>query len=316
MRPQRIPVNSVIPAVLTPFNKQMEVDYDEFGRHIQDVCSVDGVTAIMVNGGSMEDTTLTRNERTVLIEKAIDASGGKTPIIAAVRESKIESDLGLLARDAEEAGAEAILIMPINDKVYTTVNGALERFGKVFDGCGLAVAFYQVNPDGFGYPVETMIALAEQERVFAVKEGSGSPEISEIDMRATNSEIAIWSTHSRWLLGDLAMGADGILSGMGSISADLHVALCRAVWASDLKQARKVSHVLYRLTQVFYRPGQNGHTRMKYALKRLNRMGSDLVRPPLKQLDDEEKNRVERILDDLQSETMNRLQTTESIGLE
>ena len=108
MRPKRIPVNSVVPAVLTPFNKQMEVDYDEFGRHIQDVCSVDGVTAIMVNGGSMEDTTLTRNERTVLIEKAIDASGGKTPIIAAVRESKIESDLGLLARDAEAAGAEAI----------------------------------------------------------------------------------------------------------------------------------------------------------------------------------------------------------------
>ena len=308
MRPQRIPVNSVVPAVLTPFNKQMEVDYDEFGRHIQDVCSVDGITAIMVNGGSMEDTTLTRNERTVLIEKAIDASGGKTPIIAAVRESEIESDLGVLARDAEEANAEAILIMPPNDKVYTTVNGALERFGKVFDGCDLPVAFYQVKPDGGGYPVETMIALAEQERVFAVKEGSGSPETSEIDMRAmraADSEIAIWSTHSRWLLSDLAMGADGILSGMGSISADLHVALCRAVWASDLKQARKVSDVLYRLTQVFYRPGQNGHTRMKYALKRLNRMGSDLVRPPLKQLDDQEKNRVERILDDLQSETMN-----------
>jgi len=308
MRLQRIPVNSVVPAVLTPFNKQMEVDYDEFGRHIQDVCSVDGVTAIMVNGASMEDSTLTRNEKTVLIEKAIDASGGKTPIIAAVRESEIESDLGLLARDAEEAGAEAILIMPPNDKAHTTVNGALDRFGKVFAGCDLPVAFYQVNPNGVGYPVETMIALAEQERVFAVKEGSGSPETSEMDMRAmraADSEIAIWSTHSRWLLGDLAMGADGILSGMGGISADLHVALCRAVWASDLKQARKVNDVLYRLTQVFYRPGQNGHPRMKYALKRLNRMGSDLVRPLLKQLDDQEKNRVEQILDDLRSETMN-----------
>jgi len=44
---------------------------------------------------------------------------------------------------------------------------------------------------------------------------------------------------------------------------------------------------------------------MKYALKRLNRMGSDLVRPPLKQLDDQEKNRVEQILDDLRSETVN-----------
>ena len=77
------------------------------------------------------------------------------------------------------------------------------------------------------------------------------------------------------------------------------------MWASDLKQARKVRHVLYRLIQGFYRPGQNGHTRMKYALKRLNRMRSDLVRPPLKQLDDQEKNRVERILDDLRSETVN-----------
>ena len=305
MRPERIPINSVIPAVLTPFNKQMEVDYDEFGRHVQDVCSVDGVTAIMINGASMEDNTLTRNEKRVLIEKAIDASGGKMPIIAAVRESKIESDLGLLAKDAEEAGAEAILVMPINNKVYTTVNGALERFGKVFDNCDLPVAFYQVNPDGFGYPVETMMALAEQERIFAVKEGSGSPETSEIDMRAmraADSEIAIWSTHSRWLLGDLATGADGILSGMGSISADLHVALCRAIWTSDLKQARKVSDVLYPLTQVFYHPSQNGHTRMKYALKRLNRMGSDLVRPPLKQLDEQEKDRVERILDDLRSD--------------
>ena len=109
--------------------------------------------------------------------------------------------------------------MPPKDKVHTTVTGALERFGKVFDSCDLLVAFYQVKPD-VGYPVETMIALAEQERVFAVKEGNDSPETSEMDTRAmcaADSEIAIWSTHSRSSLSDLTiMGADGILSGMGA----------------------------------------------------------------------------------------------------
>ena len=304
MRPERIPVRSVIPAVLTPFSETFDVDYDEFGRHIMDVCSVDGVTAVMVNGASMQDNVLSREEKTQLIHKAIDATDGKMPILAAVRESDIESDLGLLARDAEQAGAEAILVMPPKEKVQSTVEGALRRFGRVFEACDLPVAFYQVNPERNGYPVETMVALAEQERVFAVKEGSGSPESSETDMRAlraADSDIAVWSTHSRWLLGDLAMGADGILSGMGSISADLHVALCRAVWSSDLKQAREVSDVLYRLIQVFYRSGQNPHTLMKYALKRLGRMSSDVVRPPSKQLDDEEERLVDGILDDLRS---------------
>lgn len=302
MRPERIPVNSVIPAVLTPFTDEKDVDYEAFGRHVGDVCSVDGVTALMLNGASMQDSVLTRQERTSLIRKAIEVTGGRMPIIGAVRESEIESNLGVLARDAEEAGVEAILVMPPGDADHATVDGALERFGKVFDACSLPVAFYQVNPGRLGYPVDTMVALAEQERVFAIKEGSGSPESSEDDMRAVRAadpEIAVWSTHSRWLLGDLAAGADGILSGMGSVSADLHVALCRAVWASDLKQARQVSDVLYRLTRVFYAPGQNAHTRMKYALRKVGRFGNDAVRPPLKPLDDAEKQRVDRILADL-----------------
>jgi 4-hydroxy-tetrahydrodipicolinate synthase len=302
VRPERIPVRSVVPAVLTPFNDDLAIDHDAYARHIEEVSSIDGVTAIMVNGASMQDSVLTRDDRSRLLGEAIAASGGKTPIIGAVRESDIESDIGVLARDAEESGAEAILIMPPKRKEDTTVDGALKRFSKVFDQSTLPVAFYQVNPNGFGYPVETMAALAREERVFAVKEGSGDPVTSEKDARAmrdADPEIAIWTTHSRWLLGDLAIGADGLLSGMGSISADLHVAICRAMWSSNLKVAREVSDVLFRLTQVFYAPGQNAHTRMKYALKQLGRLAHDHVRPPLKPLDQAEKDRIEAVLEDL-----------------
>jgi 4-hydroxy-tetrahydrodipicolinate synthase len=281
----------------------MEVDHDEFTRHLEGLSAVDGVTAIMVNGAVGQDSQLTREEKTRLLKDAVEAGSG-TPILAAVRESEIESDIGLLARDAEEAGADAILIMPPGDKHASTVEGALVRFGKVFDNSSLPVAFYQVNPKRNGYPIETLVELVKQDPVFAVKEGCGDPETSETEMRAMRAVdpgVAIWSTHSRWLLADLAMGADGLLSGMGSVNADLHVALCRAMWKSDLTAARKINDLLYRLTRVFYGPGQNPHTRMKYALKQLGRIKSDTVRPPLEQLDIGEQERIDHILVDIRS---------------
>ena len=302
MKPDRIPTRSVIPAVLTPFTESGEIDWDDYRAHIQDVTSVDGVTTLMINGASSQDNTLTREDKKRLIRDAIDATDGRTPIIGAVRESKIESNLGILAADAEQAGSEAILIMPPVCSENASVDGALARFRTVFEATDLPVAFYQVNPARNGYPIETMVALAEQDQVFAVKEGSGSPETSEKDMRsmrAVDPDIAIWSTHSRWLIGDLAIGADGILSGMGSISADLHVALCRAMWDNNLPEAQSVSEILWRLTQVFYAPGQNAHTRMKYALSKLGRLENDHVRAPQKSLDQSERYRVDQILNEL-----------------
>jgi len=300
MKPDRIPHRSVVPAALTPFTTDLQVDLDEFGRHIEALASVDGVTAIMVNGASGQDTTLTRDEKVSLLKQAIEATGVSVPILGAVRESDIESDMGILANDAEAAGVDAIVIMPPGNADDATMEGALRRFNTVIENCALPVAFYQVSPQRNGYAVETMAALAKLDRVFAVKEGSGTPESSEADsraMRAADPDIAIWSTHSRWLLGDLAMGADGLLSGMGSINADLHVTLCRAVWDSNLEEARRVNDRLWPLTQVYYRKGQNAHTRMKYALKRIGRLREDIVRPPLKPLDQAEMDRVDSILD-------------------
>jgi len=76
----------------------------------------------------------------------------------------------------------------------------------------------------------------------------------------------------------------------------LHVALCRAIWQNDLVEARNISDVLFPLTQIFYGPGQNPHTRMKYALKKIGRLKNDCVRPPLEPLDTTERERIDKIL--------------------
>lgn len=289
-----IPARSVIPAALTPFGPDLQIARREFRRHLTALAAVRGVTAIMVNGAAGEDSALSRDERRAQIAEAAAAVGDRVAILAAVRELKGDPDLGGLARDAAAEGAHAFILMPPADKTAFEWPGAEARLRRVLDAAGLPVAVYHTN-----YATETLVRFAAVPAVFAIKEGGGDPATFAQNLpalRAARSDLAVWTTNSRWLLADLAVGADGILSGMGSVTADWHVELAEAVGRSDLVAARRVHERMQPLVRAFYRPGQNAHARMKYALALLGRIQLAQVRPPLKPLDAAERQIVTEAL--------------------
>ena len=291
---RRIPNRSVIPAALTPFTAELQLSRPDFRRHLNALANVRGVTAIMVNGAAGEDAALSRDERRSLVAEAISAVGDRTPIIAAVRELRGDPDLGALAKDAAAEGASALMIMPPPNKDDLAWEGARIRFNRIFEATDLPVAVYHT-----AYATETLAQIAALPAVFAIKEGGGDPAAfaqNQRAVRAVRADLALWSTNSRWLLADLALGADGVLSGMGSVTADWHVALVDAVAKSDLAAARKINERMHPLVAAFYRPGQNPHTRMKYALAQIGRLSFAGVRPPLKPLDEAERRIVDQAL--------------------
>jgi len=95
-------------------------------------------------------------------------------------------------------------------------------------------------------------------------------------------------------MSSLVMGADGLLSGAGSVIADLQSALFRAVQAKNLATAQKLADRIYYTTQVFYSdPFGDMHNRMKEALLLLGRIdGPAVVRPPLMKLTETEIARI------------------------
>ncbi|MBM3854182.1 MAG: dihydrodipicolinate synthase family protein, partial [Verrucomicrobia bacterium] len=291
---RRLPRRAIIPAALTPFTSGLEVDLADYRRHITHLAAVSGVTGIMVNGAAGHDSTLSRDERRRLVAAAVAAADGRVAILAAVRENQASPSLAPFAKDATAEGAQALVVMPPADKGEFAWERAQPRFETVFAASSLPVAIYQT-----GYDTETLTRLAALPPIIAIKEGNGSPAVFERNLRSVRAlgrDVAVWSTHSSWLLADLAVGADGILSGMGSVAAELHVALAEAVWRSDLEAARRVAERLFPLTQVFYRPGQDAHTRMKHALVRLGRMNNDLVRPPRQPNTDADRAIIDRAL--------------------
>ena len=94
-------------------------------------------------------------------------------------------------------------------------------------------------------------------------------------------------------MASLTLGCNGLLSGSGSVIADLQVALWRAVQANDLAKARAINDRIYPLAHAFYAPPfLDMHNRMKEALVLLGRMKRAVVRPPLMKLS-EARNRAD-----------------------
>jgi 4-hydroxy-tetrahydrodipicolinate synthase len=90
-------------------------------------------------------------------------------------------------------------------------------------------------------------------------------------------------------MASLTMGADGLLSGAGSVVAALQVELFEAVKSGDLNRAMAVNDRLYPLQQAFYaEPFLDMHNRMKESLVILGLLERAVVRPPLMKLSDRE----------------------------
>jgi 4-hydroxy-tetrahydrodipicolinate synthase len=107
----------------------------------------------------------------------------------------------------------------------------------------------------------------------------------------------VLTTHSSWLLSSLVLGCSGLLSGSGSVIADLQAKLFRAVKENNLQAAKQIQDRITPTAEVFYsEPWVDMHNRMKEALVLLGKLPRAVVRPPLAKLPQQEIERIRAAL--------------------
>jgi 4-hydroxy-tetrahydrodipicolinate synthase len=179
---------------------------------------------------------------------------------------------------------------------------AVEHFRRIADATSLPlVAFQYPLATGQGYPRETLLTMCEAVPTLrAIKDWAGNVAQHEMHIRELQSRkpvVNVLSTHSAWLLSSLVLGCNGLLSGSGSVIADLQSALFQAVRANDLAEARRLNERIYPLARVFYSdPWSDMHNRMKEALVLLGRLPRAVVRPPLVKISRAEIERIRAAL--------------------
>ncbi len=277
----------VIPAVLLPFHDDLSIDEASYRAHLRDVTSVQGVTAITTNAHASEVASCTFEEQRRVLQITVDEIGARTPVVNGIyADGSLEA--ARLAKMAQAGGAAALLVFPPG--VYTLGQRpemALEHFRRIADASDLPLILFQYPlGGGQGYPLATLEKILDAvPAVRAIKDWCANPQLHERQLRLLQSRtppVNVLSTHSAWLLSSLVLGCNGLLSGSGSVIADLQARLFRAVQANDLAEARRVHERITPTAEVFYaEPWVDMHNRMKEALVLLGKLPRAVVRPPL-----------------------------------
>lgn len=294
----------VIPANLLPLNSDLDIDEANYRRHIRHLIDTDGVTAITTNAHASEVATLTPDEQRRVLNLTLDEVAGKVPVVSGVYEDGSEK-AAQIARAAERDGAECLLIFPSTVFDYGSQMRPeipYAHYATIAEATSLPmIAFVYPQASGLRIETDALVRIcSEIDNVIAIKEWSNDITVYERNYRALkelDKEISVLTSFSKALLASLCVGADGILSGHGSVIADLHVEIFEAVERRDLEGARRVAERIYPLVEVFYaEPFLDGHNRMKEALALLGRIEEARVRAPLRRISEAERERIRRVV--------------------
>jgi 4-hydroxy-tetrahydrodipicolinate synthase len=281
----------VIPAVLLPFENDLAIDEASFRKHLRDVAGVEGLSAITINAHSTEVASCTFEEQRRVLEIALDEIGAKLPLINGIwADGSLEAVR--LARMAAQGGASALLVFP--PAPFTLGQSpamALAHFKRIADATDLPLIVFQYPlATGQGYPKDTLLRLCEEvPSIRAIKDWIGNVPHHEWHIRTLQNltkPVNVLTTHSSWLLSSLVLGPNGLLSGSGSVIADLQAQMFRAVQKNDMAEAKRLNDRIEPTARVFYAdPFVDMHNRMKEALVLLGKLPRAVVRPPLVKLE-------------------------------
>ena len=250
----------VIPATLVAFETDFEIDVAASRKHLRDVADVAGLSAITVNGHASEIHAFSFAEQQQLLAESLDEVGDALPLVNGVYADGSHAAVAV-AKMAAGEGASALLVFPPNSMSMggqLRPDMAIAHFKMIADATDLPLILFQYPAStGLGYPFETMLQIfAEVPSVVAIKDWCNDPMLHERHIKTFQSlprKVNVLSTHSSWLMASLSMKPAGLLSGAGSVIADLQVDLFNAMQRDDLKTARGVNDRIYPLAQAFYR---------------------------------------------------------------
>ncbi|MBL8669594.1 MAG: dihydrodipicolinate synthase family protein [Alphaproteobacteria bacterium] len=293
------PWHGIYAAIICPMRPDYSIDEQALARHAADVAGVPGIVGLLINGHAGENFVLSREEKRRVVETCVAAVGSRSILVSGVN-AECSLDAALHAADAEQAGADAVMVFGPNAwGLGQDDEMAVRHHRHVLDATRLPLMLFQasVGAGRMAYPPTVLRQLLQLPRVVAVKEGSWEVKAYEETRRLAAEvapQVAIMGSGDEHLFTSYAIGSDGSLVSLAILLPEAIVALDHAVRRGDLTEARRQHAIVQPLAKVVYgmAPGLRATARLKAALHMLGRIPHPTVRPPIGPLDPAEMARL------------------------
>src|SRR3954463_5872941 len=270
------PFGRLLTAMVTPMTRDGDVDYDgvqQLAAHLVDR----GNDGLVISGTTGESPTTSDEEKEQLLRSVVEAVGDRAHVVAGVGTNDTTHTVEL-ARQAEKTGVTGLIVVtPYYSKPPQA--GLVEHFTRVAEATGLPSMLYDI-PGRSGVPIttESLLRLAEHDRIVAVKDAKG--DLYETTKVLAQTDLAYYSGEDAINLPMFAVGAVGAVSVVAHACAPEYAAMIRAVDAGDLAEARRINAAVLPAVRGIMTRTQ-GAIMAKATLELLGVIATRTTRPPL-----------------------------------
>jgi 4-hydroxy-tetrahydrodipicolinate synthase len=203
----------VMPAATTPFDGNLAVDHAFLSQHLRWLLA-NGCTGLVMLGSLGEGATLEPAEKIAILRTAVAASAGKTPVVAAISSLSTANAIAL-AKEAEEAGCDALMVLP--PYVYTSDWAEMKQHVSAVIGATKLSCMLYNNPVAYNtdfLPEQIAELAADHSNLDAVKESSADVRRVAAIRALLDDRLKIFVGVDDLLVEGVAAGATGWVAGL------------------------------------------------------------------------------------------------------
>ncbi|MEU4491663.1 4-hydroxy-tetrahydrodipicolinate synthase [Streptomyces purpurascens] len=274
------PFGRALCAMITPFTETGTLDLDG-AQHLATHLIAHGCDGLVLSGTTGESPTTTDAEKSALIAAVREAVADRASIVAGIGTADTRHTADL-AREAEKAGADGLLVIP---PYYSRPpQDAIEaHFREIADATELPLMLYDIPiRTGTRVEPETILRLAEHPRIVAVKDCSydflGAQKV------LSRTDLAYYAGCDEHNLALYAVGGTGYVSTVANVIPSHLRAVLDAFDAGDTAQAARLQQRATPLIEAIMSAGLPGTVTTKALLTALN-LPAGPVRAPLRPAD-------------------------------
>lgn len=239
-------LNGTITALVTPFKKDLSIDFDAFERLVRHQIN-SKVEGLVICGSTGESATLSKTEKIALIVKSTEIAAGKVPIIAGTGSNNTFDTIDLTILAKEQGADGVLLVAPYYNK--PTQEGLYHHYMAVAEKVDIPIIIYNVpGRSGVNIHAETQLRLAEEcKQIVATKEASGDLEQMSQIIKYSPEGFNLFSGDDVLTLPVISLGGKGVISVISNYAPAEFSEMTRLALKGKWAQAREIHYKLLDL---------------------------------------------------------------------
>ena len=244
-------------AIVTPFGKDGNVDFKGLGNLVEHLIK-GKVEYIVVLGPTGESATLSKDEKSAVINHIVDTTEGRVPLVLGIGGNNTQEVVDTIKHTNLKPFTAILSVSPYYNK--PSQEGIYQHYKMIANTSPLPIILYNVPGRTMSnMSSDTTLRLANDlKNIIAIKEASGNLEQCMRIIKHKPKDFMVISGDDNLTLPIMACGGDGVISVVANAYPKDFSEMVRQSLAGNYTSAQKLHYKLTDITEQLFADGNPG----------------------------------------------------------